>query len=156
MDCSQGSIWLRVKILSSQSCYLEFLYNFERKLAYLFNLIGSLRSLIIFYISHWGCFNLQKFLSILSLHLLPDQNGIRGRECHTLRSKTLEIKTLSTLTSILLIRGTMGYHFLFFSHFFLNGYRGIPNSTAGHLSIFLRGCRALAPFYFLKNIFIFA
>ena len=89
---NQGSIWLRVKILSSQSCHLEFLYIFERKLAYLLILIGSLRSLIIFYISHWGCFNLQKFSSLLTLYLLPDQNRIRGGECHTLRSKTLEIK----------------------------------------------------------------
>ena len=40
MYCSQGSVSLRVKILSSQSCYLEFLYIFERKLAYLFILIG--------------------------------------------------------------------------------------------------------------------
>ena len=92
----------------------------------------------LLYISHWGCFILQKFSSILTLHLLPDQNGIRGGECHTLRSKTLEIKNLSTLAGILLIRGTMGYHFLlsFLFFFFSGGYRGTPNSTAGYLSIF--------------------
>ena len=55
------------------------------------------------------------------LHILPDQNGIQGEECHTLRSKTLEIKNLSTVAGILLIRGTMGYHFLSF-RFFLSGY----------------------------------
>ena len=149
---SQGNIWLRVEILSSfQSCYLEFLYISKKKFSIPFILIGSLMSLIIFCISHWGYFNLQKFSSILTLHLLSDQNGIRGGKCHTLRSKTLEIKILSTLTGILLIRGTMGYHFFFFLSLFSGWYRGTPNSTAGHLYIFfLRGCRALAPFYFLE------
>ena len=117
MYLSQGNIWSRVEALSSQSCRLEFLYIWK-KFSIPFILIGSLRSLIIFYISHWGYFNLQKFSSILTLHLLPDQNGIRGEECHTLRSKTLEIKNLSTLAGILLIRGTMGYHFLSFSLFY--------------------------------------
>jgi len=79
--------------------------------------------LLSFYISHSGCFNLQKFSSILTLHLLPGQNGIRGEECHTLRSKTLEIKNLSTLAGILLIRETMGYHFLSFS---LSFFKWIP------------------------------
>jgi len=42
---------------------------------------------------------------------------IRGEECHTLIPKTLEIKNLSTLTGILLIRGIMGYHFIIFPFF---------------------------------------
>ena len=98
---------------------------------------------------------MQKFLSILFLHLLRGQNGIRGEECHTLRSKTLEIKNLSTLTGILLIRGTIGYLFPFFS-FFSGGYRGTPNSTAGHLSIFSAWLSSTCSFLFPRNIHIFA
>ena len=151
---SQGNIWLRVKILSSQSCYLEFLYIFEKKFSIPFILIGSLRSLIIFYISHWGYFNLQRFSSILTLYLLHDQNGIQGEECHTLRSKTLKIKNLSTLAGILLLRGTMGYHFLLSS--FFSRYWGTPNSTAGHLSIFFARLSSTCSLLFPRIIHIFA
>ena len=132
-----------------------FVY-FWKKFSIPFILIGSLRSLIIFYISHSCYFNLQKFSSILILHLLSDQNRIQGEEFHTLRSKTLEIKNLSS-TGILLIRGTMGYHFLLLSlFFFLSGYRGTPNSTAGHLSIFSARLSSTCSFLFPRNILIFA
>jgi len=33
---SQGNIWSKVEVLSSQSCYLEFLYIFKRNSAYLY------------------------------------------------------------------------------------------------------------------------
>jgi len=115
---SQGNIWLRVEILSSQSCYLEFFCIFlKRTLAYLYPHRFSQVTHYLLYLTK-ACFNLQKFSSILTLHFLPDQNRIRGEECHTLRSKTLEIKNLSTLAGILLIRGTMGYHFSSFFLFF--------------------------------------
>ena len=103
-----------------------------RNLAYLYPHRFSQVTHYLLYLTE-AC--LQKFSSILTLYLLPDQNRIQGEECHTLRSKTLEIQNLSTLTGILLIRGTMGYHFLF--SLFFTGYRGTPNSTAEHLSIFL-------------------
>jgi len=97
----------------------------------------------------------KKFSSILTLHLLPDQNMVRGEKCHTLRSKTLEIKNLSALAGILLIRGTMGYHFLFIS-FFSGGYRGTPNSSAGHLSVFFGRLSSTCSFLFPRNFLIFA
>ena len=96
----------------------------------------------------------RKFSSILTLYVLPDQNRIQGEECHTLRSKTLEIKNLSTLAGTLLIRGTMGYHFLL-SLFFCQVDTEVPLILLPDTCLFfLRGCRALAPFYFLE-IFIF-
>ena len=115
---SQGSKWLRVKILSSQSCHLEFLYIFERKLAYLFILIGSLRSLIIFYIYislrlFYFCKNSQAFL--LCIYCLIKTGSEEGNVI-LLDQRLWKLKTLSTLAGILLIRGTMGYHF-FFSFF---------------------------------------
>ena len=151
---SQGSVWLRVKILSSQSCHLEFLYIFERKLAYLFILIGSLRSLIIFYIYLTEvvlfCKNSQAYL--LCIYCLIKTGSEEGNVI-LLDQRLWKLKSLSTLAGILLIRGTMGYHIYIY---FLSGYRGTPNSTAGHLSIFSARLSSTCSFLFPRNISIFA
>jgi hypothetical protein len=154
---------VEVEILSSsQPCHLEFfIYFWIENLAYLYPHRGSqITHLSFVYLTEAVliCRNSQAYL--LCIYCLG-QNGIRGEECHTLRSKTLKIKTCQLLLAYCLLEGPwaiiffLPYIFLS-SHFFSGGYWGTPNSTSGHLSIFLRGCRALAPFYFLEIYFCIA
>ena len=129
-----------------------FVYIFEKKLAYLFILIGSLRSLISFYIylteAVLFCKNSQAYL--LCIYCLIKTGSEEGNVI-VLDQRLWKLKTLSTLAGILLIRGTMGYHF------FSSGYRGTPNSTAGHLSIFFSArLSSTCSFLFPRNISIFA
>ena len=135
----------------------SFCIFFKRNLAYLYpHRFSQITRLSFIYLTE-AVLICKKISSILTLYLLPDQNGIRGEKCHTLRSNILKKKNLSTLTGILLIRGTMGYHFLsFFLSFFSGGYRGTPNSTAGHLSIFSARLSSTCSFLFPRNILIFA
>jgi len=63
--------------------------------------------------------------------------GSEEKNVILLDQRLWKLKSLSTLAGILLIRGTMGNYFLsFLFSLFLSGYRGTPNSTTGHLSIF--------------------
>ena len=112
--CSQGNIWSEQRSFFLSTLSLEvFVYFWKENLAYLYPHRCSQNHSLSFIYLTWGCLVCNKFFSIHTLHLLPGQNGIQGEECHTLRSKTWKVKALSTLTGILLIRGTMGYHFLF-------------------------------------------
>jgi len=97
-----------------------FVYFLKRNLAYLYPHRFSQVTHYLLYIS-LRLFSFAKILKHTYLAFIAWSNRIRGEECHTLRSKILKIKNLSTLTGILLIRGTMGYHFpsfLFLFSFF--------------------------------------
>ena len=130
-----------------------FFYIFlKRKLAYLLSssvLSGHSLSFIYLTEAVLICKNSQAYL--LCIYCLIKTGSEEGNVI--LLDQRLN-KNLSTLAGILLIRGTMGYHFIFF--FFLSGYRGTPNSTAGHLSIFSARLSSTCSFLFPQNILIFA
>ena len=136
-------------------CHLEFSYIFERKLAYLLSSqVLSHHSLSFIYLTEaiLICKNSQAYL--LYIYCLVKTGSEEGSVI-LLDQRLWKLKSLSTLTGILLIIGTMVYHFLFVLSFFLSGYQGIPNSTAGHLSFFSTRLSSTCSFLFPRNIFIF-
>ena len=110
------------------------MYIFERKLAYLLILIGSLRSLIIFYLylteAILFCKNSQAYL--LCIYCLIKTESEEGNVI-LLDQRLWKLKTCQLLLAYCLLEGP--WAIISFS-LFLSGYQGTPNSTAGHLSIF--------------------
>jgi len=153
----QGNIWSRVEVLSSNPVTWSFCIFLKRNLAYLyphrFSQITHL-SFIYFTEAVLICRNSQAFLPCIYCLI---KNRIRGEECHTLRSKTLEIKNLSTLTGILLIRGTMGYHFLPSFLFFFQVDTEVPLILLPDTCpFFSTRLSSTCSFLFPRNIHIFA
>ena len=82
-------------------------------------------------------------VAYLTLYILPGQNGIRGEECHTLRSRLLIFFwNLSSLAGIFLLEEPWAIYI------YLSGCRSTPNSTVGHLSIFSARLSDTCPFLF--------
>ena len=87
------------------------------------------------FISHWGCFNFVEILKHAYLAFIAwSKQDPRRKNAILLDQRLWKLKTFQLLLAYCLLEGPWVIIFFFF--FFSGGYRGTPNSTAGHLSIF--------------------
>ena len=126
MYYSQGSIWLRIEILSSfQSCHLEFFCIFlKRRLAYLYpHRFFQITHLSFIYLTEAVliCKNSQAYLLCIYCLIKP---GSEESNAILLDQRLWKLKSLSTLFGISLLEGPWAIIFFLFS--FFNWIPGYP------------------------------
>jgi len=131
-----------------------FVYFWKEILAYLYPHRFSQVTHYLLYLTEvvLSCKNSQAYLPCI-YYLI--KTGSEEGNVILLDQRLWKLKTCQLLLAYCLLEGPWAIIFFLF-YFFLGGYRGTPNSTAEHLSIFSTRLSSTCSFLFPRNILIFA